>query len=79
MLFSFQIPGFVSINNPQTHITSVVLLCLIFYAGEYYNSCIDHEYKSDDNSTTKVKFCATTNDYDKDQKWVIFLNLFDSF
>ena len=40
------------------------------YEGKVYNSCINREHKAADNSTSSVKFCATTGNYDLDQKWV---------
>ena len=41
-----------------------------FLLGVTYNQCIDEEYIDDNNKTSYVKFCATTNNYDRDKKWV---------
>ena len=40
------------------------------YQGILRYSCMQKDHVGEDGSVSYVKFCATTSDYDTDQKWV---------
>lgn len=42
------------------------------YKGKAYDKCIEKEHTTDDGQISSTKFCSTTSDFDKDQKWVNF-------